>query len=178
MLATLSQTDAGGLSAGFASVYGMWDELVTRASTLDESLLHDQIDFEWSFVETLRHLIYATDCWFARVVLDDPQPFHAIALSHSEARGQDPGIDLAANPTLSEVLDTRRAQQARVRAFLETLTDADLDRQCRPTTPGNPPEESFPLGAALGVIVNEEYWHHTYATRDLDVLTRGPVLDV
>jgi hypothetical protein len=170
VLPSLRATTADGLRSAFETVYGLWDALVERASALEETLLHVRVDEEWSFTETVRHLIYATDCWFTRCVLDDPHPFHSIDVSHREAHGQDPGIDLAAAPSFAEALVVRRERQARVREFLSALTDTDLDRVCEPTTKGNPPEKPQ-VGEALRVILNEEFWHSTFAERDLNTLT-------
>jgi DinB superfamily len=33
---------------------------------------------EWSFAQTLRHLILATDMWLGRTILEIEQPFHPI----------------------------------------------------------------------------------------------------
>jgi hypothetical protein len=170
LLAELSPKTADGVRHGFDVVYGLWDALEARAAELDEEVLRQRVDDEWCFVETMRHLIYATDCWFVRVVLDDPEPFHQLARSHTPAHGSDPGIDVDADPSYADVLAARHARQSRVRTSLATLTDADLDSVCEPTTPGNPPG-SHKLGDALRTILDEEYWHSTYATRDLDALT-------
>jgi hypothetical protein len=163
---------ATALRASIEDVYAVWDALEQRAGGLDESQLHERVDEEWSFVETMRHLIYATDCWFRRGVLDEAEPFHALGVTHSEAHGQVPGIDLEATPTYAEVLAARRENQAAVRAYAATLTDDTVNETHTPTGPGHP-DGSIRVGAALGVIVNEEFWHSTYAARDLDALAQA-----
>lgn len=173
MLSDLQPTTAEGMRAAFEKIYGLWDELVTRASSLDESLLYEQVAGEWSFVETTRHLVYATDAWFMHAVLDDPHPYHPLALSHTEATGHDPGIDLSATPSFAEALEVRRDRQARVRDFVSSLTDEDLPRVCEPKASPGHPSGQFKLGDCLKVILKEEYWHSTFATRDLDALTPG-----
>jgi DinB superfamily len=35
-------------------------------------LLHESVGGEWSFIETLRHLVFATDSWIRRAILGDP----------------------------------------------------------------------------------------------------------
>ena len=40
-----------------------------RARRLDPELLHESVDGEWSFIETLRHLVFATDSWIRRAIL-------------------------------------------------------------------------------------------------------------
>jgi len=39
----------------------LWDRTVERARRLPADLLHESVDGEWSFTETLRHLVFATD---------------------------------------------------------------------------------------------------------------------
>ena len=134
--------------------------------------MFERVDEEWSFAETMRHLIYATDCWFRRGVLDEAQPFHAIGVTHDEAYGQVPGIDLDATPTYAEVIAARRENQAAVRDYAATLTDESVLEQRMPTGPGHP-EGPVRVGDAFWVVVNEEFWHSTYAARDLDVLAAG-----
>ena len=50
-------------------------EHVARAGRLPEPALHLRVDDEWSFVETLRHLVFATDAWAGRTILDEPKAF-------------------------------------------------------------------------------------------------------
>ena len=52
----------------------LWDGTVARARRLDPDLLHESVDGEWSFIETLRHLVFATDSWIRRAILGDPAP--------------------------------------------------------------------------------------------------------
>ena len=42
-----------------------------RARGIDPGLLHRSVDGEWSFIETLRHLVFATDAWVRRAMLGD-----------------------------------------------------------------------------------------------------------
>ena len=51
---------------------------------LDPGLLHESVDGEWSFVETLRHLAFATDAWIRRAVLGDPSPWDPLDLPWDE----------------------------------------------------------------------------------------------
>jgi hypothetical protein len=48
---------------------------------LDPALLHESVAGEWSFTETLRHLVFATDAWVRRAVLGDPAERDLDALS-------------------------------------------------------------------------------------------------
>src|SRR5918997_238861 len=48
----------------------LWSDTVARARRLPEDARQQRVDDEWSFVETLRHLVFATDAWASRTVLD------------------------------------------------------------------------------------------------------------
>jgi hypothetical protein len=41
----------------------LWDGTIARARNLAAVLQHEFVDGEWSFIETLRHLVFATDAW-------------------------------------------------------------------------------------------------------------------
>ena len=43
-------------------------QTVARARRLDPRLLHESVDGEWSFIETLRHLVMATERWVHRAI--------------------------------------------------------------------------------------------------------------
>ncbi len=69
--------------AMWATIEGLWSETVTRAQRLPEPMLHERVDDEWSFVETLRHLIFATDAWASRTIHDEPMPYDRLGLTHT-----------------------------------------------------------------------------------------------
>jgi hypothetical protein len=151
----------------------LWSGTVTRAGQLPELALSLRVDDEWSFVETLRHLIFATDAWAGRVILDEPMPYHPLGIPHSSYTPADAaalGIDLDARPSLAEVMEVRDNRLALVRGIVAGLTDADLDRVCpRLPAPGYP-EETRTVGRCLRVVMKEECEHRRYAVRDLAVL--------
>ena len=164
--------DADELRAGWEMTERRWATTVERARALPPELLHERVDDEWSFIETLRHLVMATDAWVLRVIEGDPFPFSPIGLPHDEM-GEIPGVpnDRSLRPTLDEVLAVRAERMAVVRRVVGTLTDADLDRMTEPVTePGYPESRSYRLGAVLQTILVEEYLHRGYAERDLAVL--------
>jgi hypothetical protein len=51
---------------------------------MQPELLHESVDGEWSFIETLRHLACGTDSWIRRAVLGDPSPWDALDLPWDE----------------------------------------------------------------------------------------------
>ncbi|MEY2417982.1 MAG: hypothetical protein QOG90_662 [Actinomycetota bacterium] len=165
ILAKNNATSAEALRECLEEVYAIWDGLEARAAAIDETALHERVDDEWSFVETMRHLVYATDVWFRHGILDLADACHSLALPHSEDR-DDPRVDASADPSYAEVLAVRRQNQAQLREFLAPLDDGDVARTCSPTHPGHP-GGTFTVGQAIWVVNNEEFWHSTYAERDL-----------
>ena len=171
LMSDLSPTSAAGVREGFAKVYGLWDELIDRARSLDESTLHTRVDDEWSFVETMRHLVFATDIWIVRLVADDPAPIHPWGLP-PPFFGDVQGLEPNSRPTFEEALRMRADRCSRVSSTIDGLDDDALERICTPSTEGPPPGQ-HKVGDALRTILKEEYWHYTYAVRDLDVLAPG-----
>lgn len=165
--------DPAGFRMAWDVVERLWAGTVERARGLDPALLHASVAGEWSFVETLRHLAFATDAWVRRAVLGDPTPWHPLDLPWDEMRDT-PGIprDRAARPSLDEVLVLRHDRMATVRALVDDLTDASLAADTTPVdAPGWPPAQSFPVRECLLTVLNEEWHHRLYAERDLDILT-------
>jgi DinB superfamily/Pentapeptide repeats (8 copies) len=151
----------------------LWADTVARAERLPEPARHERVDDEWSFVETLRHLVFCTDAWVSRTILDEPMPYHRLGLCHSSYLPEDAaalGLDLAARPAYAEVMAARSDRMAVVRRIVDAVTDAELDRICtRPPAPGYP-EEPRTVGRCLGVVMREEAEHRRYAERDLAAL--------
>jgi hypothetical protein len=172
----LRPTDAQGFREAWPVIERLWDQTVERAQTLDPSLLHQRVDGEWSFIETLRHLLFATDAWVGRVVLGDPSPWHPLDLPFDELRHRE-GIpwDRDARPSLPEVLALRNDRMSAVALVIRDLTDDQLAASTDPVPePGWPPSQSFPVREALMTIINEEWWHRQFAERDLARLTGQP----
>jgi DinB superfamily/Pentapeptide repeats (8 copies) len=162
--------------AGFREAWDIlerrWDQTVARARRLPPELLHESVDGEWSFTETLRHLVFATDAWVRRAILGDPSPWDPLDLPWDSMPDM-PGVprDREARPDLDTVLALRRSRQATVREVIHTLTDESLAADTEPV-PGNawPPPVSHPVRRCLRVILNEEWEHRLYAERDLAAL--------
>ena len=165
-------TDPAGFREAWDVVERRWDDTVARARRLDPALLHESVDGEWSFVETLRHLVFATDAWVRRAILGDPSPWHPLDLPWDEMPDT-PGVprDRAARPSLDEVLELRRDRMATVRQVVDGLTDESLARDTEPVEgPGWPHPRSYPVRDCLLVVLSEEWQHRLYAERDLAVL--------
>jgi hypothetical protein len=163
-------TDAAGFREAWDLLERLWDETVARARTFPPELLHQQVDGEWSFIETLRHLVFATDSWVRRAILGDPRPYHPLGLPWDEIPDDIPNVprDRDARPSLDEVLALRADRMATVREVLDDLTDERLDEMTEPVSePGWPDSIAFPVRECLLCILNEEWEHRRYAERDL-----------
>ena len=172
--AQMSPTDVAGLREAFATLDRLWAGTVEKARALPPEALHEQVDEEWSFIETLRHLGFAHACWVGGVVLADPSPWHPLDLPWDEAPVVD-GVpwDRDVRPSLDEVLELRAQRRDIVQAVLDGLDDAGLRREVRSATPFLTDAEHLDVAQCLKVVINEEWEHRLYAERDLTVLWRA-----
>ncbi|MEU9389934.1 DinB family protein [Streptomyces sp. NPDC048324] len=168
-------TTADGFRAAWDLDERLWEATVARARRLPPDLLHASVDGEWSFVQTLRHLAFASQSWVERCILRDPRPWHPLSLPWDEMAPR-PGVphDREARPALDEALALRRAAMAVVRRVVDSLTDELLDTRTEPAVgPGWPDEgETFGVRECLLVVLNEEWCHRMYAERDLTELEK------
>ncbi len=168
-------SDATGFRAAWDIVEQLWDGTVARARGMRPEQLHERVDGEWSFIETQRHLVFATDAWIRRAILGDPTPWDSLDLPFDEMDDA-PGVprDRDVRPSLDEVLALRKDRMASIRKVVDDLTDDQLDGHTEPVTgPGWPEPTSYPVRECLLCILNEEWQHRLYAERDLDALERS-----
>jgi hypothetical protein len=169
--AKLRATDPAGLADAWAMIEDLWGRTVARARELPEPLLAERVDDEWSFVETQRHLVMATDCWLRRMIKGVERPYHPWGVAGSWL--EDPvawGLDPDATPSLDEVLAVRRERMDEVEQAINATTTDELARVCEPPQgPGHPTRPHTVL-ECLRVILEEEWEHHRYAVRDLTTL--------
>jgi hypothetical protein len=170
--AKMRPTDVQGFRQGWVILERLWEQTIARARTFPDPALHESVDGEWSFIETLRHLGFASASWVDRMVLGEPSPWHPLDLPWDEAPGWDDiPCDRAVRPSLDEVLVVRRARQATVRDVIASLTPERLATVVSAPGPGwPPPEESMPVADCLLVLLNEEWHHRLFAERDLTAL--------
>ena len=161
--------DPDGLREAWSALQGSWDATLVRAAALPPDVVDESVDGEWSFAQTLRHLVFATDVWLRRAILDVESPYHPIGQFIPESVGD--GVDVSQFrtdvPAYTEVLDVRTERVAMVSDFLATVTADDL------TAPrANPwaPQRAKTVLSCIHTILEEEWEHHRYAVRDLDAI--------
>jgi hypothetical protein len=164
--------DPDGLCAAWAALESTWTQTLARVATMPASTVDVSVDGEWSFSQTLRHLILATDAWLGRGILELDQPFHPFGLAGPGA--EDDGLDLsiftATTPAYADVVEVRAGRIAMVRDYLASVTTEQLDMVRK-----NPwaPQEQETIRSCLHVILEEEWEHHRYAIRDLAAIDSG-----
>jgi hypothetical protein len=170
--AVLRATDPGDLRAGWAGLEAMWAATVERIAAMPPGTEEVSVDGEWSFAQTLRHLVLATDVWLGRTILRRERPFHPLGVLFSEAAGSEAeyGLDVDATPSFTEVLEARAGRVAMVRDYLAAVTPEELTTT-RPHPWGG--ERPPTVLECLRVIFDEEWHHHRYAVRDLDAIDAG-----
>lgn len=170
--AKMRPTDPAGFRQAWDVVERLWDDTVTRARGLQPQLLHESVEGEWSFIETLRHLAFATDAWVRRAILGDPSPWDRLDLPWDQMPDT-LGVprDREVRPSLDDVLELRRDRMATVREVIEGLTDESLEGHTTPVEgPGWPRPISYPVRECLLILLNEEWHHRLFAERDLEAL--------
>jgi hypothetical protein len=159
--------DPEGMRAACAALDEVWAAAIARARALPEAALHESVDGEWSFVQTLRHLVFATDKWFTAPILGEP--FDPMGLPNSGSVDFPwPGLDPDADPTFTEALAVRDGRWARVRDYVDGVTPAELTVSVEVLENG-----SNPVLECVSTVFEEEFAHNRYATRDLDRLARA-----
>lgn len=165
--------DADGLRSAWDVNERLWAQTVDRARRLPEERLHESVDEEWSFIQTLRHLAFGSQAWVGRGIRRDPSPWQPLSLpwdptSHLEGlpHGRDD------RPPLEVALALRLGAMAIVRGVIDGITDEQLDVPGDPLVgPGWPAEGAvLTPRTCLQVVLNEEWWHRQYAERDLGIL--------
>ena len=58
--------DPDGLRAAWAALELVWAGTLQRVAAMPVGTVDESVDGEWSFAQTLRHLVHATDVWLGR----------------------------------------------------------------------------------------------------------------
>ena len=165
-LRTLAATDIEGLRDAWRATEERADTTLAKARALREEKLYESVDGEWAYVDTLRHLVYATDRWITGPVLGEKHNFHRLGMPNDDpAPWRGSFIDVDAKPTLDEVLVVRAQRMASVASLLETSNNDDLHRIV-----ASPNGGTTSVMSCIHVVLREEWEHNRYANRDLDTL--------
>ena len=161
--------DPDGLRSAWAELEPAWSATLARVAAMPDGTVDLVVGGEWSFAQTLRHLILATDMWLGRAILQIEQPFHPIGLldADSEEDGLDLSVFATVPPTYAEVLEVRAGRVGMVRDFLATVTP---DVLAAPRKNPHDPRRPETVRTCLHVILTEEWEHLRYAARDLDAI--------
>jgi hypothetical protein len=174
-------TDPAGLRAAWAAVQDDWAPVLARAAALPAGAVDISVEDEWTFAQTLRHLVFATDAWLG-AIRGEARPFHPWGLPFSDLPEfvdvpvTELGIDPDATPSYAEVLELRADRVARVGDFLAGVSPERLAEEVvGPVWEGG---ERLTVLRCLWVIHNEECDHLRFADRDLAVLEAGAPVPV
>lgn len=169
----IRSTDPADLREAHRQLRASWAATVERLRDLPQGSEHQRVGGEWSAVETLRHLVFVHDSWFRRCCLGSTQQFTGIGLASDFVPDQEEhGLDRAAVPGLEEVLAVRDDQAAELARWLATVTADGLSAAAPvPAGPGWPPyARGKSVLQCLHVVLDEEWAHHGFCVRDLDLL--------
>ena len=159
--AMLRPSNPEDMRATWAALEEEWAKTIARAQALPEAALNESVNGEWSFVQTLRHLVFAMDKWFTAPIVGGT--FDPIGLPNSGSVGFPwPGLDYDLTPSVSEALAVRADRSTRLRDYLASLAAADFTRPIDVLENG-----TNPLQECIYTVFEEEFWHNRYALRDL-----------
>lgn len=170
--ALLEDRTVSGLRTALEAFDRMWEATYERVASMPPGTVDVSVDEEWSFAQTLRHLVFCTDGWLrwgaqggrTDVFWRAGMPHSAFAVDVAAV-----GIDPAATPSYDEVLEIRRGRMREVRDFLDSLTPEQAAGPAEPP-PWMDQSETFRVAQCLWVVLTEEWHHHSYAIRDLDLI--------
>jgi hypothetical protein len=146
----------------------MWSLTLTQALRLPAGELDERVNGEWSFLETLRHLVMVTDGWIGGAVQGNPSPYHPLGIPPDFIKDGDRlGLDLVAEPGVDEVLGCRMQRMAQVQDAIRQTTSDELGRMCSSRA------GQFTVLGAYQVVIFEEWAHNQYAIRDLTHLVKS-----
>lgn len=170
--ALLRDRSISGLRAALDAFDRMWEATYERVASMPPDTVDVSVDEEWSFAQTLRHLVFCTDGWLRWGAQGSrTDVFWQAGMPHTGFAADAPGIgvDPEAAPSYDEVLEVRRGRVQEVRDFLDAITPEQASSPAEPP-PWMDQSEPFVVAQCVWVVLTEEWHHHSYATRDLDLI--------
>lgn len=160
----LRPTDRAGLLATWDELERQWGATIAEVQAGPPARATESVNGEWSFVQTLRHLVFGLDKWYT-VPLGGGS-FHPTGLPN---RGSVdfpwPGLDPHADPTLDEAVRVRAERYLHLRGYLDAITADEPMRQVDVLENG-----SATVIECLYTVFEESFEHLRYARRDLALL--------
>ncbi|MGZ4756760.1 MAG: DinB family protein [Acidimicrobiia bacterium] len=167
-LGDLESQDVPGLQRAWVKLQDIAAATLEAARALPPDAVDESVDGEYSYLQTLRHLVFATDRWVTGPVLGEADHFHRLGYPYDSAPlSERAPLDLDAHPTLDEVLEVRAERAGFVDALVRGATDESLARVV-----DSPDGGTTTVGDCIRVVFIEEWWHHRYAGRDLELLAK------
>lgn len=163
---------ADDVRAMWAEVEALWAGTLERAASLPDEARRTRVHGEWSFVETLRHLVYVVDTWVGTALQGREDAFHPWALPQSDLPDDAAaalGLDRDARPAHDDLVALVRERWAAVGQALDEVTDASLDEQRTAHLPGEEPGAAT-VRRCVGTVLREHVEHRRFAERDLAAL--------
>jgi hypothetical protein len=163
------------LLAGWRQLRTDWSATINRLRA-SPGIEHRTVNGEWSALHTLRHLVFVHDSWFRRCVLGSTDLFTPLGLASDQVPDREgQGLDLTADPSLDEVTAVRVEQATELDEWLRTVTPAQLAATAPiPEGDGWPPyARGRSTRQCLGTVLDEEWAHHGFCVRDLDLVEAG-----
>src|SRR5262249_59401986 len=126
--AMIRASEPEGLRSAWVALGEVWAPTIARAQALGEEKAQESVNEEFSFVQTVRHLVMAMDKWFTAPILGGS--FHPMGLPNTGSLDFPwPGLDYGVKPTLAEALAVRADRAEAFRAYLAGVDAADFPRQ-------------------------------------------------
>jgi hypothetical protein len=165
--AMIRASEPDGLRAAWAALQEVWSPTIARARALGEQKAQESVNEEFSFVQTVRHLVMAMDKWFTAPVLGES--FDPIGIPNTGSLDFPwPELDYSLRPSLEEALAVRADRAEKFRDYLADVDAAALSREVEVLENGN-----ATVLECLQTVMEEEFWHNRYALRDLTMLEQG-----
>jgi hypothetical protein len=138
-----------------------WADAIERARALPDARRHESVGGEWSFVQTLCHLVFAIDKWFTHPVTGGS--FHQLGLPNTGSVDFPwPGIDRGVTASFDEAVAAFVGRTQQVVAHIHGATDDDLQREVQVLENG-----PHCVVQCIQVVFEEQFEHLRYALRDL-----------
>jgi hypothetical protein len=169
----IRSADPADLQQAWRQLRTDWAATLRRLAGLAEGSAQQRVGGEWSAIETMRHLVFVHDSWFRRCCLGSTEPFSPIGLAPDYVPDQEEqGVDRAASPSLDAVVAVRDRQGAELERWLSAVTADKMSTPAPvPAGPGWPPyARGKSVLECLHVVLNEEWAHHGFCIRDLELL--------